>query len=960
MKRQQFVGCLACTLGAVFTVAPVTAQRAVATTRTGVSSDALVNQLTSESTPSHDAANPLTTTVTVDLDGVSLRRAVLALAHAASVRIQYQDALLDAETHPVTLHVKNVALGTALDRILNGKLQVIVLGRNVVHLDAATDKARVVEGGITGTVTDTKTGKPLSSARVTLDDQPRGVLTDDKGRYTLTGVKDGEHKVVVRLVGYTRQVRTVTVTDGAQASADFGLTPGVNTLDQVVVSGSVIPQEIKRIPNAITVITAKQLEERNITHIDQLFHGDVPGVFALNRGSDAMADGQVQMNVRGSSEPYGGEWGQDLLKVYVDGVQMTDPQFFNQIDPRTIDHIEILTGPQATTIYGSTAMNGVMQVFTKRGTSNRPLFTVTAISGLVQNNVTTNLTPQHDVSAQVTGLEGEISYSVGATLQHIAPWTPAIESNTTGWNGGVRYQRGMVTLDYTGRQSYLTNTDQGIGAYAADLWRGLQASGYFGASASHLPVQRFQTATDSKGLTAKITPTTWWSNELVGGIETTDYGTHQNTPGFNYTGDTLVFANNTEDRLVQLRYLTTLNLPLTSFLTLQTTAGADNQKRTSTVSGGSRAAGQSGLIYPYGSFDHTHTTGAFVQAQFGLFDQLFLTYGLRADYDPHFGVKDNPNVTPRIGAAYTREVGDVTFKLRGAYGRSTRTPQIGQKDGADETYPPLIGLYGAYKSVRPNPAIGPEFKSGGEGGLEVNVGSRSSFVLTRYNETVDNLIYFIFPIDSVRSLRPIIAGQDDYLWDSKDAQGYGYHRIGENLNAAAIRNQGWEFQTSNNFGPLVVKGTYTFSKSRNLALKPLFRELLPWAPLGNTVIGGGLTEHTWMLGFNYARRNDNIGVTLNGIGQVYHYDTDPLCGYRLTVGANANCSRVQDTRGIVNGGNFLVPAYVMSYINAAHRFNAMWEGIFSMDNAGNSYVNDRAGRIQVQGRVTKVGFRLRT
>jgi len=378
-----------------------------------------------------------------------------------------------------------------------------------------------------------------------------------------------------------------------------------------------------------------------------------------------------------------------------------------------------------------------------------------------------------------------------------------------------------------------------------------------------------------------------------------------------------------------------------------------------TTNYGLRASGNTGLLYPSVSSDHTHQTGAFVQTQFGFFDQFFITYGLRAEYDPHFGSQDNPNITPRIGAALTHEMGDVTFKLRGAYGKSTRTPGQGVKDGYYETYGPLVALYGRYQNTIGNTNIGPEYKAGGEGGLEINVGSRSSLVITRYNETVDNLIFNVYPYDSVRSVRPIISGVDDYLWDSKDAQGYGYKRVSTNVNAAAIRNQGWELQTSNNFGPLVVKGTYTFQKSRNLGVKPQYLTALPWVPAKGAIIGGGLTEHTWMFGFNWAQRNNNIGVTFNGVGNLYHYDTPPLCGYRINVGANAGCDRIDDRRGAVNNGNFLVPSYVMSYINAAHRFSSEIEGIFAIDNAGNSYVNDRAGRIQVEGRITKVGLRVR-
>ena len=39
------------------------------------------------------------------------------------------------------------------------------------------------------------------------------------------------------------------------------------------------------------------------------------------------------------------------------------------VDPASIDHIEVIRGPQAATIYGSDAIGGVMQIFTKKGSS---------------------------------------------------------------------------------------------------------------------------------------------------------------------------------------------------------------------------------------------------------------------------------------------------------------------------------------------------------------------------------------------------------------------------------------------------------------------------------------------------------------------------------------------------------------------------------------------------------------
>src|SRR5690606_16924824 len=66
-----------------------------------------------------------------------------------------------------------------------------------------------------------------------------------------------------------------------------------------------------------------------------------------------------------------------------------------------------------------------------------------------------------------------------------------------------------------------------------------------------------------------------------------------------------------------------------------------------------------------------HNAGGFLQAQVGLWDQMFLTYGMRAEWNPFYGDEAQPNVAPRYGVAYTRAWGSVTTKMRASYGRST-------------------------------------------------------------------------------------------------------------------------------------------------------------------------------------------------------------------------------------------------------------------------------------------------
>src|SRR5687767_4317837 len=210
---------------------------------------------------------------------------------------------------------------------------------------------------------------------------------------------------------------------------DITLDVSANALEQVVVTGTVVATELKSVPSAITVVTAKQLEERGITKIEQLFRGDIPGLFAQNRGpqQDGLLD-QITMFSRGatalselSSGAVDGSFNATFtnpIKTYVEGVELADSRNLNQIDPKSIERIEILTGPQASTIYGSNAINGVMQIFTKRGAGNKPTLALNLTSGVTENNFSNAVAPDHLADASVTGVEGRISYNVGGSWNY--------------------------------------------------------------------------------------------------------------------------------------------------------------------------------------------------------------------------------------------------------------------------------------------------------------------------------------------------------------------------------------------------------------------------------------------------------------------------------------------------------------------------------------------------------------
>jgi hypothetical protein len=84
--------------------------------------------------------------------------------------------------------------------------------------------APVVEAIVTGVVRDGRTGAPVEGASILLDNGDIGTLTDQLGRFTITGTTTGVHRAQVRRTGYASAEREVHVA-GDSSVLEVQLTP---------------------------------------------------------------------------------------------------------------------------------------------------------------------------------------------------------------------------------------------------------------------------------------------------------------------------------------------------------------------------------------------------------------------------------------------------------------------------------------------------------------------------------------------------------------------------------------------------------------------------------------------------------------------------------------------------------------------------------------------------------------
>jgi len=900
--------------------------------------------------------------VTVDATDAPLADVLELVAHQAGLRPSWNETAVHGAAR-VTVHLHNEPVDLAFAKVLAGTgMQARIVAKRV-EIVAERAGTVVANGRVTGTVVDAKTKQPLRGALVSLDKSTKGVTTTGNGMFVISNVPAGGHTVHVRLLGYGKVTKHVDVVDDQAVTVDVGLEAAVNTLDQVVVTGTVVPTELKAIPNAITIITAKELQERGITRIDQLFHGDVPGLFTVQQGAAAVSwtdgvPGSADISSRGGTFLGGGH---ESIKMYVDGVELANRAYVGMIDPTSIERIEILTGPQASTIYGSNAINGVIQIFTKRGSSSYPQLTATARSAWTQNNLTPQLTPRHTADLSASGVNGWLSYNVGGSWGYTGSWTPGVREQTVSGFGGERVTTGRLTLDGNLRVTQDGNVTHGATDNRAAVEAMLANLGPQVAGPGAAPVFSQGTSADrAVGATGTYALTSWWSHTVTLGLD--QLATLATIRGNRYSNpaDTGAYLNRINYNGLTAAYNTTVQMTAGSLAKAVVTLGIDESHRAINSVNGTYAL-VSGAYLPssanawrYGQ-SQAHEHGGFLQSQVGFWNAVFLTYGLRAVYNPNVGKNENPNLEPRYGVALSHELGAITAKLRASYGTATRPPGLGAKDPQYEVSwarASQVFAYGIGGDINrlANPDLVPDTQHGGEGGLEMYVGTVGSLTITRYNQTVDHLV--VAPVvDSLPFTPQFMAIYGLYV--NNNVWGYPLYQT-QNLNIGSVRNQGWETQGTLNLWRFTATGTYSWNKSRLIGITPRYRGQFPQYVAGAPF--KFIPEHTYALGVAYVRGRTRVAYNIQGqgswqsIGGYFWERTGNSLATRLQV-HNSRVSRppifAEVRRGFQHGD-----------MNVSQQVTRHVDALVQINNLTNKYSSEVDPYVQQAGRTTGLGIRL--
>jgi TonB-dependent starch-binding outer membrane protein SusC len=241
-------------------------------------------------------------------------------------------------------------------------------------------------GAIRGRVIVEGANRPLGAVQVSVVGTQIGAQTNDNGEYRLNNVPPGPRTVRVQRIGFTAASNPVTVVAGETATLDFTIREAPVSLEQVVVTATGDVRR-KEVANSMATISAETIQDAPVSNAQQILAAQTPGVTVLGNSGQPGAGGVIRLRGNNSISQTNNPI------IYVDGVriysgdspivpnarQVMNP--FNDIRAEDIERVEVMKGASATTLYGTEAAGGVIQIFTKKGRVGRPQWTLEVVGG---------------------------------------------------------------------------------------------------------------------------------------------------------------------------------------------------------------------------------------------------------------------------------------------------------------------------------------------------------------------------------------------------------------------------------------------------------------------------------------------------------------------------------------------------------------------------------------------------
>ena len=665
----------------------------------------------------------------------------------------------------------------------------IVLGGAFAAPLAAQQTGRIV-----GRVTDAQSGAPIGEAQIFIPGTGIGGLSRANGSFVILEVPPGAKEVRAERIGLAPSTQQVTVVAGQAVEVNFQMSTQALGLDEIVVTGTAGAARRREVGNTISQINVSEATAKTSASVE-LLQAAAPGISVTR--TDGNLGGGYNIRLRGNKSVSM----TNSPIIYIDGVRMQSKPFpvgnsgvarqanggsanieanpLNNINPNDIERIEVIKGSAATTLYGTEASAGVIQVFTKRGASGAPVWNLEAQQSFAKSiEYGTESHPYLRMDPYLrTGQVGNYSGSVrggGQQMQYFM---------SGGYEGGsgVLPSDSIAKVTARGNFSFTPTTNVQIqwnSAYALQKQRnspvggnvyGIQLNAYRGYVnyfnndnpdiVNQLFEQDLRNAIErfTTGGTVTYSPLQNLTNRLTVGYDFSNQETRNILPfGFTFFPQGQVWNDLWQNRILTLDYVGTYSFDVVEGLRSSFSWGGQ------TLGEEARRLNGYGENFP-GAEDPTVNSAAtriaeedrskiwnagfFIQDVLSMRDRYFLTLGARVDGNSAFGSGFGLQIYPKASASWV--LSDESFwgeswgtlKLRTAYGQSGRAP------GAFDAVRTWTSAgWGTLPALVPqnlgNADIGPEVTAEFEAGFDAEwLDGRLSSTFTYYNQTTTDALF---------------------------------------------------------------------------------------------------------------------------------------------------------------------------------------------------------------------------
>jgi outer membrane receptor for ferrienterochelin and colicins len=216
---------------------------------------------------------------------------------------------------------------------------------------------------VNGRVTD-EDGQSVPFASVGIADLKAGTLADEEGNYSLPNLAAGKVKLSVSALGFAPETMVLELEEGTVKAVDITLFASGETMDEVVVTGTMKAVSRSTSPVPVEVFTADFFRANPTPSVFE----SLQNVNGVRPQLNCAVCNTGDIHINGLEGPY--------TMVLIDGMPivsgLSTVYGLTGIPQSLIDRIEVVKGP-ASTLYGSEAVGGLINIIT-RDPGSAPVF----------------------------------------------------------------------------------------------------------------------------------------------------------------------------------------------------------------------------------------------------------------------------------------------------------------------------------------------------------------------------------------------------------------------------------------------------------------------------------------------------------------------------------------------------------------------------------------------------------